>query len=140
MTSTPIPYHDAAREISLTVLQELAPEEVEVALGFLDPLIEMAAEDELVRVDSGDHSGGFGNTDALFVTVVPMVVEALRALGMEHTTGSRPSASQVESVLQQRSLQLGEIIHRVGSPRAAEAAKDLRQVLLSATRRYLEPA
>ncbi len=138
--STSIPYRKAAREISLAVLEELAPEEVEVALGFLDPLIEMAADDELVYIDSGDHSGGFGGADVLFASVVPAVVKILLALDMDRDDGSRPSPSAAEEVLRRTSAEIDEVVRRVGSQRAADASVDLRRALLEATIRHLGAA
>jgi hypothetical protein len=134
--STSIPYREAAREISLAVLKELAPEEVEVALGFLDPLIEMAADNELVYVKGSDHSGGFGGTDVLFASVVPAVVKALVALGMDRDTGSDPDPQKTEEVLRQASAEIKDVVRRVGSQRAADASVELLQALRKATLSY----
>lgn len=134
--STSIPYHQAAREISLAVLEELAPEEVEVALGFLDPLIEMAADDELVYIDSSDISGGFGGSDVLFASVVPAVVATLTRIDLDDCGKPLSSRSEIEETLRHESGRIDAIVSRIGSRRAAENLSELSRVIHNITLRH----
>ncbi len=134
--STSIPYREAAREISLAVLEELAPEEVEVALGFLDPLIEMAADDELAWIDSGDHSGGFGGSDVFFASVVPAVVAALTRIGLDCQGKPLSSLPEIEEILRHDSDGIEEIVRRTGSRRAADSIAQLLQAIHEVTLRH----
>ncbi len=135
--SASIPYRHAAREISLAVLAELAPEEVEVALGFLDPLIEMAAGDELSCVGIKDQSGGFGGSDVLFASVVPAVVQALKRVGIDDD-GDKSSSnlSEIENTLRRASSEIEKLAHRTGSRRAVDSVAELSRAIRDATLRH----
>jgi hypothetical protein len=133
---TSVPYHQDGREISLGVLAELAPDEREVALGFLDPLIEMAAGDELAWIDSGDHSGGFGGSDVLFVTVIPAVVAMLTHIGFDNHGRPLPSLPEIQDLLRQFEG-IEAIVRRTGSQRAADRVAEISQAVHKVTLRHL---
>lgn len=116
---------DAACEVSLAVVEEVAPHEKEVALGFLEPLIEMAEEGDLIIIDPRDPGGGFGASDPLFVTIVPVVVQALQQLNEE---------DDAEAVWSQLAAEIKKVALRIGSKRALEHLPALE----SAIRRSLE--
>jgi hypothetical protein len=65
----------AVRAVALKVLAKLAPGETE--LGYLEPLIDKAARDEVVPLDPWDEAGRFGSVDLLIPMVVPLVLQAL---------------------------------------------------------------
>ncbi len=131
------PRREDVRKISLAVLRELAPEEVEVALGYLDPLIEMAVDDELVRIDNADHAGGFGPADVLFVSVVPAVVRMLAHVGATAVTEPLPSSSEIDEALRRAAGEIESIVRRIGSQRAITGIAELLRTLHEVTRRHL---
>ena len=77
--TSPLP-SNAVHTVSLAVIEDVAPEEAPIAQCFIDPLIEMAEGGELPYIDPRDPGGGFGSSDPLFVTVIPVVADLVRAL------------------------------------------------------------
>jgi len=67
----------AVLEISRRVLAERDPDSTEIAAGFIEPLIEMAAQGEFTVGDDSDQEGGFGAIDVMTMLVVPAVAGAL---------------------------------------------------------------
>lgn len=72
---------DRILAIASQVLLELEPSGAELELGYLEPLIEMAAKDEVMIADLWDEAGRFGNADLLGPLVVPLVAQALARVG-----------------------------------------------------------
>ncbi|MCP4111349.1 MAG: hypothetical protein GY749_38440 [Desulfobacteraceae bacterium] len=68
---------ECVRFISQRVLSEIAPEQLEVSVGFIDPLMDMCARGEIAQVGSSDKAGGFGGTDLMIMVVVPIVVNII---------------------------------------------------------------
>ena len=120
---------DAAYEVSHTVVEELAPRELEVALGFLEPLIEMAEEGELPYIDPRDPGGGFGASDPLFVTIVPAVVLILRQLKKVDS----------EAVWSRASAEIEEIAKAVNSKRALQQLPALESAIRRICERLYPP-
>ncbi len=131
-------HRDAAREISRLVLVEIAPEEVEISLGFIDALIELAEDGEVVPVDVGDHVGGFGGADMMVVSVVPSVVKVLSRLAHRREGRELPKSAAVEEVVREAVPELEQVIRRVGSPRGRDRLPELIASISGATQRYVE--
>lgn len=134
-TPSPVPaqYYGSIREISQSVLTELVPDEVELALGFLDPMIEMAAGDEVLTVDtSGDHVGGFGGTDMLAMSVVPAVFKVLTRV----FRSGRPTPSELDDILSRSASEIEAVVRRVGSQSAVDRLPELTAAIRKATLRH----
>ncbi|HEV7505347.1 MAG TPA: hypothetical protein VGS07_10580 [Thermoanaerobaculia bacterium] len=72
---------EAVRAVALKALTKLEPSGAEVALGYLEPLIDMAARGEVVTMDLWDEAGRFGTVDLLVPLVAPLVAQALARAG-----------------------------------------------------------
>jgi hypothetical protein len=70
----------AVEALSLQVLAEVEPDELEIATRFIGPLIDMAVRDEVVIYDPAHQAGGFGSADLMTSVIVPTIVSALRNL------------------------------------------------------------
>lgn len=70
----------ASREASFQVLQILEPGNAEIYGIFVDPGLDMVANEEITTVTTTDVAGGFGTPDLLVAVVVPAVVSALSAI------------------------------------------------------------
>ena len=127
----------AAHAISRDVLQELAPEEFDVAVGFLDPLIEMAADGELWAIGSDDIAGGFGSVDVLFSTIVPAVVRALVVLDSSRAGEGPVNGQEIETALRGIEGDLEGIVREVGSQRAMAQLDELLRAIREATKARL---
>ncbi len=68
---------ECVRFISQRVLSEIAPEQLEVSVGFIDPLMDMCSRGEVAQAGSSDKAGGFGGTDLMVMVVVPIVVNII---------------------------------------------------------------
>jgi hypothetical protein len=68
---------ELVRSIVSRVLLELEPSGAELELGYLEPLIDLAAKDEVIVADLWNEAGRFGNADLLGPIVVPLVLQAL---------------------------------------------------------------
>jgi hypothetical protein len=68
---------ELVKSIASRILLELEPSGVELQLGYLEPLIDLAAKNEVIVADLWDEAGRFGNADLLGPVVVPLVLQAL---------------------------------------------------------------
>jgi hypothetical protein len=68
---------EAVRVVALRVLNKLEPSGAEVELGYLEPLIDMVARDEVATLDLWDEAGRFGTVDLLVPLIAPLVAQAL---------------------------------------------------------------
>lgn len=57
--------------------QDLEPSGIELQLGYLEPLIDLAARDEVIAMDRWEEAGRFGNADLIGPILVPLIAEAL---------------------------------------------------------------
>jgi hypothetical protein len=69
---------ELVKSIASRVLLELEPSGVELDLGFLEPLIDLAVNDGVIVADAWDVAGRFGNVSLLGPIVVPLVLQVLR--------------------------------------------------------------
>src|SRR5437868_745385 len=67
---------DTARAISLSVIAQVMPDQVDDSLFIVEPLIDRAARGQLVRAGS-DEAFGLGGSDLIILVVVPIVVSLL---------------------------------------------------------------
>lgn len=108
------------RSVATLVLLELEPGGAELKLGYMEPLIDLAALDEVILMDRWDVAGRFGSTDLLGPMVIYLVVQAL-ARGNQSI--AREEIKKV--VLRARS---GEGSRRIGEiERAVNRVLELRQ-------------
>lgn len=91
--------------------------EMEVSRVYLEPLIELADQGEVMPIDRRDPAGGFGGVDLLIATVVPAMAAAL---------GLRRSGNLSDAEL---AGALDRVIDRVHSPRAQKARSELDRIL-----------
>jgi hypothetical protein len=68
---------ELVKSIAVRVMRELEPSGTELMLGYLEPLIDLAAKNEVIVMDRWDEAGRFGNADLLGPVVVPLLVQAL---------------------------------------------------------------
>lgn len=122
--ASPLP-SNAVHSVSLAVIEEVAPEELPIAQYFIDPLIEMAEGGELPYIDPRDPGGGFGSSDPLFVTVIPVVVDLVRA---------RREGKQLDVLWRNLGSEIDRIAKAVGSQQAQQRV----DVLQAAIRRAFE--
>ncbi len=110
------------RGIILEVLASLgvSVEEMEVSLGEIDYLVELAQEGEVVPIDVSDPAGGFGPPDLWVATVAPAVVAILAA--RVASAGFKEIATR----------EVEEVVRRVRSPRARRELGRLLEVLFGA--------
>ena len=107
---------EAVRAVALKALAKLAPGEAE--LGYLEPLIDKAARDEVVAIDPWDEAGRFGSVDLLIPMVVPLVLQALAR------TEGGTAAVTVEDVKR--------MVLRVRSPQGRRRLREIEQELNAA--------
>lgn len=96
---------DTARIISLQVIAEVMPNQVDSSTFAVEPLLDRAAQGQVVRAGS-DPAFGMGSTDLLILVVVPIVVslltEAFKEAGVAsiralwERPASPPTVSEVE--------------------------------------------
>jgi hypothetical protein len=127
MEAAAVPAADKIREVTLEVLAllGLSVEEMEVSLGEIDYLVELAQEGEVVPIDVSDPAGGFGPPDLWVATVVPAATAALAA---------RDLGAGFEEIA---AREVGDVVRRVGSPRARRELPRLLELLLRVVSRSL---
>jgi len=131
---------DAVRRISERVLRELEldPVEVELSLGLLDPLAELADGGEVMVTDVGDVAGGFGGVDLLVASVVPAVAWVLAAARGGAGDGADVGDGTDGGELVERSLaEVERAVRATRSPRAGEELPRLRAAVRSAVLAHL---
>jgi len=137
---------EAARTISQHVLAEVEPSELEVSVGLIDPLLDMAAQGEMATADSSDEAGGFGGSDLLVMVVVPLVVTVLGDLLVEV---GKVGIKEIKEKLEQRkdakdlilvasSSNVDAVVRHAQSLRGAGRKKELTRALATALLEYLE--
>jgi hypothetical protein len=67
-------HREAALAVIHEVLAAVEPLEVEVTLGFIEPLLDCAVRGEPIVFDSSEEAGRFGGGDWLVLAAVPLVV------------------------------------------------------------------
>jgi len=120
-------FRSGARAISEAALREVAaPDEVVLSLGFLDPLIELAAEGEVPTIDRHSRSGGFGGADLLALAVAPLAVVALEHLAaLAERTADRLTDAELEVAMASLRPRMEGLIRRTGSKRASERSDEI---------------
>jgi hypothetical protein len=120
-----------------TIIEEVqvqlgvAPGEVALSAEFMEPLLEMAVNGELVELDSSNEPGMFGGPDLLCFVVVPLVVSTLEKLLERHVTpggGIEKVLAEVVTLEEAR-----RVVRQVGSRHSHlqvnDLTRSLRQVL-----------
>ena len=69
--------YELVKSVASRVLLELEPSGSELQLGYLEPLIELAAKGQVIAADLWNEAGRFGNADLLGPVVVPLLLAAL---------------------------------------------------------------
>ena len=64
-------------ELTLQVLKELEPENLEISSGMITPLFAKVLSGQIVSVNHHEHAGALGGVDLLVYTVVPLVHSGL---------------------------------------------------------------
>lgn len=133
------------RTISQRVLSKIEPDELEVSIGLIDPLIDMAAEGETVTTDTSDEPGSFGGADLMVMVVVPVVVAVvgdllteLGKLGIEQLKKKLKQEKRTQSTVQVAVGDVEMIVKRVGSSKAKKRTKELTQAVNVVLLDYLE--
>lgn len=70
---------EAIRRAVLQVQREVAPEELEVTIDYVDPLIELAARNELPSADTPGEAGQFGAADWMLLPILFLVLGVLQS-------------------------------------------------------------
>ena len=90
---------EAVRAVALRVTAALnEPGGRKLELGWLEAVLDRAAEGKVLAVDPWDHAGRFGSLGYLINVVVPVVAAALARAG---TTRARVSREEIRSVVAQ---------------------------------------
>jgi hypothetical protein len=112
-------HREAVRALVERVLKEIEPVEAEVALEYVDPLLDLAAKDEVVVVDLWNEPGRFGNADLLVRLIVPLIAKTMaRSAG-----GGAAAVTRGE---------VKSMIVRVRSSRGRRRLDDLERVINAA--------
>lgn len=141
----PLPENrEAVRVISERVLTEVAPDEVEVSAGFIEPLIDMASRGETVTVDTSDEAGGFGGADLMVMVVVPVVVTVLGnvltklgEVGVEELRKKLKSEKEPKAFIKITVDDIEVVVRRTKSPGAKRKIKALAKAVNAALLEYL---
>ena len=122
METTAVMTTSEIRGVSLEVLASLgvSVEEMEVSLGEIDFLIELAQEGEVIPIDISDPAGGFGPPDLWVATVVPAVAAllAVKDCGVDF--------------MEIATREVKDVVRRVRSPRARRELNQLLEALFAA--------
>lgn len=94
-----VPENSAAtRIISELVLTKVASSEVATTASFIEPVLDMMANDQEIHIDTSDEAGGFGGADLAVLVVVPVITTILSNFllnqGLEKITAYRKSLDQ----------------------------------------------
>ncbi len=126
-----------ARRICLRVMDELAPEELDLLLELLEPLIDLAATGKVLTVGTGgNRPGGFGGADPLLASVVPAVVRVLAGLGPVAGPTS-PDPGRFRVALDHAADAVARTVEQVGSRTARDRLQELVGSIRRHTFRYL---
>lgn len=135
----------AVRAISERVLAEIEPDELEISVGFIDPLIDMAAGGEIVTVDTSDEAGSFGGADLMVMVVVPLVVAVLGdlltklgELGIEELKKKLKRNKEARTIAKITVGDIEAVVRRIKSPRASRRTKELARTVNVVLLEYLE--
>lgn len=137
-----VPAHrEAVRACIVDVLAEVAPEEVEVVIGYIDPFMDCAARGELVAIDSSEEAGRFGGGDWMLLAVVPLVVTMLgdllsaRHAGRARSTRRPLESREISAMVSPEAVK--RVVRAVGSRHARRRIVDLRAALAKGAAKLL---
>ena len=68
------------KNLTQRILEKTCPEEVEVAMDFVEPMIDMVAEKEKVVIDDAERTAGFGGSAMYVQLIAPAIAGALGTL------------------------------------------------------------
>jgi hypothetical protein len=124
--------------ISMQVLAEVEPDELEIATRFIGPLIDLAARDEVVVRDPAHQPSGFGNADLIASVIVPIIVSALGNL-LQKLAGTGIDKKKLESETKEKLDELiktevekatEEMLRRTRSSKARRKSKALKRATI----------
>jgi hypothetical protein len=134
----------SVRTVSQWVLAEIAPDELEASVGFIDSLIDMAAEGEVVTVDVYDKAGSFGGADLMVMVVVPVVITALGELlaklgeaGIDGLKRKLRREKEAETLVAISVDDVEVVVSRIGPPGSKRRTKKLAKAVNKALIEYL---
>jgi hypothetical protein len=113
---------ELVRSITSRVLLALEPSGAELQLGYLEPLIDLAARDEVVVADLWDEAGRFGSADLLGPVVVPLVLWSLAQ--------NKPVVTREE---------VKRAVRRARSPQGMRRLGELEQTINAALEEFVVP-
>jgi hypothetical protein len=139
----------AVKEICQQILVAVTPNEVPISQAFIDPLLEMAANDEIVTIDASDQAGGLGGVDLMIAVVVPITVAVLANILTELGKATIEEVKELwkkqEIGKEKLSLLVDDktikiIVDRTGSPKARQKLAVLTRAVNEAVAEYFENA
>jgi len=135
----------AVKIISQRVLAEVEPDELGKAARFIEPLMDMAARDEVVVRDPAHQAGGFGSADLIVSVVIPTIVTALVNLLRQLETARMEAAnkkkmeSEVNQLIKAEVEQaMEEMLRRTRSMKAKRKSKALKRAVIAEITRHLQ--
>jgi CHAT domain len=121
-----VPAHlGAVRDAVLQVQRDVAPEEWEVTIDYVGPLIDLAVRDELSANDASGDAGAFGPSDWMLVPIV-LTVKGILQTRLE--TGDTREIAEPE---------VRGLLSRNGSPLSRSLVSELTGSLRKAFSRHL---
>lgn len=113
-------YLAAVREVVLQIQREVAPEEVEVTIDYVDPFIELAARNEFPAADTPSEAGQFGAAEWMLLPIVFLVMGVLQ---------TRIESGNAEEITEP---EIRALIRRSGSVYARRLASELARAIQKA--------
>lgn len=113
------------RDAVLAVQRDVAPEEWEVTLDYVGPLIELAVRDELPTAKASNEAGGFGAGDWMLLPIIFLVMGVLE---------ERLEAGTVRDITE---AEVRDFVRRSGSLPARKLVGELTRAVKKAFSRYL---
>lgn len=121
---------NAVRAISYSILAKIAPDEGATLAGLIDPLLDMAAEGEVVKVDRSDKAGGLGSADLLAFVIVPAVVTIVSNLMLKWDIHSWKEFRQ-KVKYEEFTVQVEDIIVIIKRTNSAKGAKQQKEIAVA---------
>jgi hypothetical protein len=132
----------AVAEIVRHVLAQVAPDEIDATAEFLEPLLDVAAADGLLPVDSSDEAGRFGSGLDLMIQVLVPAVSALLAnllatLGQPAVTALREARrDEIRDLIATQASAIFVVIRRTRSRRGRRRSVEIVAAITNAIEAY----
>jgi hypothetical protein len=134
----------AVAEIVRDVLAQVAPDEMEATIEFLEPLLDAASKDELLPVDSSDEAGCFAsNLDLMIQVVVPAVstllANVLAAFGQRAATALHDRRlDEIHRLVASQADEIVLVIRRTRSRRGQRRSAEIVAAISAALESFAE--